>query len=191
MRSFAQPFPACTISIFTFSLSVDFHFRSWPLIALRTTSALHQTSDVANLILICQMWKSSTNDLSKTISHSFDGLSVLHSSSKSFTHKLHILQQHRSSLYIITIDQTMHDLRTCVDRRSSFWPSLEVPPDFFSSAKHRSLPPVIYPRLSLMVSDLSASRFQSFDLITIARVWSVNYGLYLFWSCNQGFRQKL
>ena len=32
---------------------------------------------------------------------------------------------------------------------SSFQPSLAVLPDFFSSAKHRSPPPVIYPRLTL------------------------------------------
>lgn len=32
---------------------------------------------------------------------------------------------------------------------SSFRPSLVVLPDFFSSAKHRSPPPVIYPRLAL------------------------------------------
>ena len=54
-------------------------------------------SGVANLLLLSQMWMSFTNDLSKTISHSFDGLLVLHSSSRSFTDELLILQQHGSS----------------------------------------------------------------------------------------------
>ena len=59
-----------------------------------------------NLVPLCQMWKSSASDLSKTISHNFNGLSVLHSSSRSFAHESHILQQHRSLLLSQTQSHT-------------------------------------------------------------------------------------
>lgn len=68
------------------------HFSS------HTTSRSANFGGAINLVPLRQMWKSSASNLSKTISHSFDGFSVPHLSSRSFTHESHILQQHRSSV---------------------------------------------------------------------------------------------